>query len=44
MTLLTTTDSMACRKHIHYSIAKGANFATEVKKLETDITTEMLAR
>jgi phenylalanyl-tRNA synthetase alpha chain len=30
------------RKHIHYSIAKGPEFALEVKKLETDLTTDML--
>lgn len=31
-----------CRKHIHYSVKKGPNFATEVKQLETDLTVEML--
>ncbi|KAJ9113233.1 hypothetical protein QFC22_006072 [Naganishia vaughanmartiniae] len=30
------------RKHIHYSIEKGPEFALEVKKLETDLTTDML--
>lgn len=31
------------RKHIHYSVTKGPEFALEVKKLETDLTTEMLS-
>jgi hypothetical protein len=31
------------RKHIHYSITKGPQFALEVKQLETDLTVEMLA-
>ncbi|GHJ84527.1 hypothetical protein NliqN6_0929 [Naganishia liquefaciens] len=31
------------RKHIHYSATKGPEFALEVKKLETDLTTEMLS-
>jgi phenylalanyl-tRNA synthetase alpha chain len=31
------------RKHIHYSVSKGPEFALEVKKLETDLTTEMLS-
>jgi len=35
-----TTDG---RKHIHYSIKKGAHFATEVKQLETDLTADMIA-
>ncbi|KAI9636126.1 phenylalanine-tRNA ligase [Dioszegia hungarica] len=30
------------RKHIHYSVKKGANFSTEVKQLETDLTEDML--
>ncbi|ORY30220.1 tRNA synthetases class II core domain (F)-domain-containing protein [Naematelia encephala] len=30
------------RKHIHYSISKGPQFALEVKQLETDLTVEML--
>ncbi|WRT64525.1 phenylalanine-tRNA ligase, alpha subunit [Kwoniella shivajii] len=33
---------IAPKKHIHYSISKGANFSTEVKQLETDLTVEML--
>lgn len=31
------------RKLLHYSAAKGPQFATEVKTLETDLTVEMLA-
>jgi phenylalanyl-tRNA synthetase alpha chain len=31
------------RKHLHYSVSKGPQFATEVKQLETDLTVEMLA-
>ena len=31
------------RKHIHYSVKKGAHFATEVKQLETDLTEDMIA-
>ncbi|KAL7419069.1 Phenylalanyl-tRNA synthetase, beta subunit, cytoplasmic [Cryptotrichosporon argae] len=31
------------RKTIHYSIRKGPQFALEVKKLETDLTAEMIA-
>lgn len=31
------------RKHIHYSVKKGPNFATEVKQLETDLTVDMIA-
>ncbi|WVR04844.1 phenylalanine-tRNA ligase, alpha subunit [Kwoniella sp. DSM 27419] len=30
------------KKHIHFSVAKGAQFSTEVKQLETDLTVEML--
>ncbi|WVF69528.1 phenylalanine-tRNA ligase, alpha subunit [Kwoniella sp. CBS 6097] len=30
------------KKHIHYSVAKGPQFSTEVKQLETDLTVEML--
>ncbi|KAK8847646.1 phenylalanine-tRNA ligase, alpha subunit [Kwoniella newhampshirensis] len=30
------------RKYIHYSVSKGAQFSTEVKQLETDLTVEML--
>ncbi|GFZ51629.1 Phenylalanyl-tRNA synthetase alpha subunit [Saitozyma sp. JCM 24511] len=31
------------RKNIHYSVAKGPQFALEVKTLETDLTEEMIA-
>lgn len=31
------------RKHIHYSVKKGSQFATEVKQLETDLTADMIA-
>ena len=34
---------LTSRKHIHYSITKGPQFALEVKQLETDLTVEMLA-
>lgn len=34
--------SSSARKHIHYSVKKGANFSTEVKQLETDLTEDML--
>jgi phenylalanyl-tRNA synthetase alpha chain len=30
------------RKHIHYSVTKGPQFALEVKQLETDLTEEMI--
>jgi hypothetical protein len=36
-------DELITRKHIHYSITKGPQFALEVKQLETDLTVEMLA-
>ena len=42
--LLSTSGAMTDgRKHIHYSIKKGAQFATEVKQLETDLTADMIA-
>jgi phenylalanyl-tRNA synthetase alpha chain len=34
---------MQRRKNIHYSVAKGPQFALEVKTLETDLTEEMIA-
>lgn len=34
---------VAPRKLLHYSAAKGPQFATEVKSLETDLTVEMLS-
>lgn len=36
-------EELTDRKHIHYSISKGPQFALEVKQLETDLTVEMLA-
>ncbi|KAK4685226.1 phenylalanyl-tRNA synthetase alpha chain, partial [Tremellales sp. Uapishka_1] len=30
------------KKFVHYSVTKGPEFATEVKKVETDLTVEML--
>lgn len=33
---------VTARKLLHYSAAKGAKFATEVKTLETDLTVEMI--
>lgn len=34
---------VTARKLLHYTVQKGAKFATEVKTLETDLTVDMLA-
>ena len=39
----TKRTMLIIRKHIHYSISKGPQFALEVKQLETDLTVEMLS-
>ena len=40
---ITERALLIIRKHIHYSISKGPQFALEVKQLETDLTVEMLS-